>query len=98
MPYNPPLQVIQFIGTRKGDPDRGPQVQINRSDAALRMLQPNELVWVHGPRRKEVAELIVNDDVPRGGLVARDIVGLSVSDVVQLGKVDTDRPRRHDLA
>ena len=97
-PYNPPLQVMKFVGSRKGDPERGPQVQINNTEAMLRMLQSGELVWVQGPRRNEVAELVVNDEVPRGGIFARDIVGLSPTDVVRLAKVDTDRPRRTDLA
>lgn len=96
--YNPPLQVVHFVGTRKGDPERGPQVQVNSAEAMLRMVQSGELVWVQGPRRNEVAELVVNDEVPRGGLFARDIVGLSVTDVVRLAKVDMDRPRRADLA
>ena len=97
-PYNPPLQVVQFIGTRKGEAERGPQVQINSQEAALRMMQDRELVWVNGPRRNEVAELKINDELPRGGVVARDIVGLSVTDIVRLTKIDTDRPRRTDLA
>lgn len=97
-PYNPPLQVVQFTGTRRGDPDRGPQVQVNSTEAKLRMVESGELVWVQGPRRNEVAELVVNDEVPRGGIFARDIAGLSVTDVVRLMKVDMDRPRRTDLA
>ncbi|MGH7693650.1 MAG: hypothetical protein ACRENH_01645 [Gemmatimonadaceae bacterium] len=97
-PYNPPLQVIRFTGTKKGDPQRGPQVQVSGAEAMLRMVQSGELVWVQGPRRNEVAELVVNDEVPRGGIFVRDIVGLSVTDVVRLAKVDTDRPRRTDLA
>lgn len=97
-PYNPPLQVMRFMGSRKGDPERGPQVQVNSAEAMLRMVQSGELVWVQGPRRNEVAELVVNDEVPRGGIFARDIVGLSVTDVVRLAKVDMDRPRRTDLA
>ena len=96
--YNPPLQVVRFIGTKRGDPERGPQVQVNSAEATLRMVQSGELVWVQGPRRNEVAELVVNDEVPRGGIFARDIVGLSVTDVVRLAKVDMDRPRRTDLA
>lgn len=96
--YNPPLQVLQFIGTRKGDADRGPQVQMNSAEAALRMVQNGELVWVQGPRRNEVAELVINDAVPRGGIVARDIVGLSITDIVRVTKTDMDRPRRTDLA
>jgi hypothetical protein len=97
-PYNPPLQIVQFIGTRRGEAERGPQVQVNSQEAALRMVQNGELVWVNGPRRNEVAELRINDDVPRGGVVARDIVGLSVTDIVRITKIDTDRPRRTDLA
>jgi len=97
-PYNPPLQVVRFIGTRKGDAERGPQVQVNSTEAMLRVVQSGELVWVQGPRRNEVAELVVNDEVPRGGIFARDIVGLSVTDIVRLTKVDMDRPRRTDLA
>jgi len=62
------------------------------------MVETGELVWVQGPRRNEIAELVVNDDVPRGGVVARDIVGLSVTDVVRIAKVDTDPSRRTDLA
>jgi anaerobic selenocysteine-containing dehydrogenase len=96
--FNPPLQVVQFIGTRRGDPDRGPQIQLNSAEAALRLVQDGELVWVHGPRRNEVAVVVVNEAVPRGGIVARDIAGLSVSDVVRVQKVDMDRPRRSDLA
>ena len=97
-PYNPPLQIVQFIGTRRGEAERGPQVQVNSQEAALRMVQNGELVWVNGPRRNEVAELRINDDVPRGGVVARDIVGLSVTDIVRITKIDTDQPRRTDLA
>jgi hypothetical protein len=52
-PYNPPLQVVQFIGTRRGDAERGPQVQINSTEAKLRMVESGELVWVQGPRRNE---------------------------------------------
>lgn len=96
--YNPPLQVVHFIGTRRGDPDRGPQIQMNAAEAALRLIQDGELVWVYGPRRNEVAVVVVNDEVPRGGIVARDIAGLSVSDVVRIQKTDMDRPRRSDLA
>jgi hypothetical protein len=96
--YNPPLQVVHFIGTRKGEADRGPQIQMNSGEAALRMVENGELVWVQGPRRNEIAELVINDDVPRGGIVARDIVGLSVTDIVRVTKTDMDRPRRSDLA
>ena len=98
--YNPPLQVVGFIGTRRGDEARGPAISLNREEASLRMLADGELVFIHGPRRKELAPVIVDDEVPRGGVVVRDIAGLMVSDVIKLVKPDMDRgpfPARTEL-
>ena len=89
--YNPPLQVVGFIGTRRGDEDRGPAIRLNREEASLRLLADGELVFIQGPRRKELAPVIVDDDVPRGGVIVRDIAGLMVSDVIKLVKPDMDR-------
>jgi hypothetical protein len=91
--YNPPLQVVGFVGTRSGDPDRGPQLRIHREEAALRQLSDGELVWVQGPRRQELAPLVIDDSVPKGGVVVRDIAGLVVSEIVRLSKPDFDRGR-----
>ena len=90
--YMPPLQVVGFIATRRGDPERGPMVQMNANEAALRLLTDGELVWVKGPRRQELAELQVDDALPRGGAVVRDIAGLAVSEVIRVVKPDADRP------
>jgi anaerobic selenocysteine-containing dehydrogenase len=98
--YNPPLQVVGFVGTRRGDEERGPAVSLNREEASLRLLADGELVFIHGPRRKELAPVIVDDEVPRGGVVVRDIAGLMVSDVIKLVKPDMDRgpaPARTEL-
>lgn len=98
--YNPPLQVVGYLGTRRGDAERGPAISMNREEASLRMLVDDELVFVHGPRRKELAPVIVDDAVPRGGVVVRDLAGLMVSDVVKLVKPDMDRgpmPARTEL-
>jgi hypothetical protein len=98
--YNPPLQVVGFIGTRRGDAERGPAISLNVQEASLRMLTDGELVFIQGPRRKELAPVIVDDDVPRGGVVVRDIAGLMVSDVIKLIKPDMDRgpaPARTEL-
>lgn len=98
--YNPPLQVVGFVGTRRGDDERGPAVSLNRAEASLRLLADGELVFIQGPRRKELAPVIVDDDVPRGGVVVRDIAGLMVSDVIKLVKPDMDRgplPARTEL-
>lgn len=90
--YNPPLQVVGFLATRRGDADRGPMVQMNANEASLRLLTDGELVWVKGPRRQELAELRIDDGLPRGGAVVRDIAGLAVSEVIRVVKPDADRP------
>jgi hypothetical protein len=98
--YNPPLQVVGFVGTRRGDAERGPAIRLNRDEASLRMLTDDELVFILGPRRKELAPVIIDDEVPRGGVVVRDIAGLMVSDVIKLVKPDLDRgpgPARTEL-
>ena len=95
--YNPPLQVVGFLGTRRGDPDRGPQVRLRGEEAALRMLQDGEMAWIQGPRRQELATIIVDDAVPKGGVVVRDVSGLVVSEIVTLRKPDMDTPPRRDL-
>ena len=95
--YNPPLQVVGFLGTRRGDPERGPQVRIRGEEAAIRMLVDGEMAWVQGPRRQELATVIIDEAVPKGGVVIRDITGLAVSEIVTLRKPDLDTPSRRDL-
>lgn len=96
--YNPPLQVVGFIGTRLGDPERGPQVRLRGDEAALRMLSDQEMCWVQGPRRQELATVVIDDAVPKGAVVVRDIAGIVVSEIVTLRKPDLDTPPRRDLA
>jgi hypothetical protein len=96
--YNPPLQVVAFIGSKRGDPSRGPQVRLRTDEAALRLLQDGELAWVTGPRRQELATVVIDDAVPRGGVVVRDVAGLGVSEIVRLSRPDLDRPTPSDLA
>lgn len=95
--YNPPLQVVGFLGTRRGDPERGPQVRIRGEEAALRMLVDGEMVWIQGPRRQELAAVVIDEAVPRGGVVVRDIAGLAVSEIITLRKPDVDTPPPRDL-
>ena len=95
--YNPPLQVVGFLGTRRGDPERGPQVRLRGDEAALRMLSDGELAWVEGPRRQELATVVIDNAVPKGGVVLRDVPGLVVSEIVRLQKPDMDTPPRKDL-
>ena len=95
--YNPPLQVVGFLGTRRGDPDRGPQVRLRGDEAAMRMLSDGEMAWVQGPRRQELATVVIDNAVPKGGVVLRDVPGLVVSEIVRLQKPDMDTPRRRDI-
>jgi hypothetical protein len=72
-------------------------VRLRGEEAALRMLSDGEMAWIEGPRRQELATIIVDDAVPKGGVVVRDIAGLVVSEIVTLRKPDLDTPPRKDL-
>jgi hypothetical protein len=56
------------------------------------------MAWIQGPRRQELATIAIDDAVPKGGVVLRDIAGLTVSEIVTLRKPDLDTPPRRDLA
>jgi anaerobic selenocysteine-containing dehydrogenase len=92
MAYNPPLQVVGFIGTRLSDTERGPLVMLNADEARQRAIGDGELVWVYGPRRHDLAPVRIDESVPRGGVIVRDIAGLAPTEIVRLLKLDTDRP------
>lgn len=92
MAYNPPLQVVEFIATRAADAERGPLIRLRSDEARLRGVSNHELVWVYGPRRHDLAPVEIDDSVPRGTVVVRDIAGLAPTEIVRLVKVDTDRP------
>ena len=96
--YNPPLQVVGYHATQRGDPERGPAVRIRREDAELRMVSDGELAWVYGPRRHDLATVVIDDAVPKGGVIVRDIAGLAPSEIVRIVKPDLDRAPRRDLA
>lgn len=92
--YSPPLQVMGFLATRRGDAERGPEARVNAREASIRLLVDGELVYIYGPRRHELAVLRVDDDVPRGGIVVRDVAGVAPSEIVHVRKVDDDLPPR----
>lgn len=91
---NPPLQVVGFTASHRGDADRGPQVRMRAEEAQIRLLNEGELAWVYGPRRHELATIVIDDAVPRGGVVLRDIAGVTVSEIVRIQKPDYDRRDR----
>ena len=44
--YNPPLQVVGLIATKRGDEDRGPLIWMRGDDASYRLVMEGELaVW-----------------------------------------------------
>lgn len=91
--FNPPLRVLELIATKAADPERGPVILINATDARMRTLSHDELVWVYGPRRHDLSVLKVDDAVPAGMCVLRDVFGASPSELVTIRKLDTDTPR-----
>ena len=86
-----PLQVVGYIATRKGEEARGPMVRMRRDEAANRLLNDGELVWVYGPRRQELATLEIDDALARGTVVVRDVAGVAVTELVRVRKPDFDR-------
>jgi anaerobic selenocysteine-containing dehydrogenase len=76
------------------DSDRGPQVRMSPGDAQARLLVDGELAWVYGPRRQELATVVVDESVKRGDVVLRDIAGASPSELVRVVKPDLDSHTR----
>ncbi|MEO8579187.1 MAG: molybdopterin dinucleotide binding domain-containing protein [Gemmatimonadales bacterium] len=91
--FQPWLMVSHYIATRREDAERGPLVRINPADARRRLLEDGELVWVYGPRRHELAVLVVDDKVSEGNVVARDILGIAPAEIVRVVKHDFDAGR-----
>lgn len=76
------------------DSDRGPQVRLNPDEAHSRLLVDGELAWVYGPRRQELATVVVDESVKRGDVIVRDIAGVSPSELVRVVKPDLDSHTR----
>ncbi len=89
---NPPLQVVGFIGSRRGDAERGPAIRLRSDDARMRGINDGDLVWIYGPRRHDLAPAVIDDTLPRGGVVVRDVAGLATTEIVRLVRVDAERP------
>lgn len=85
-----PLQIVGFIATRRNDEERGPLVRIRPDDAKMRLIDDGELVWVYGPRRHELAPAVYDETLPKGGIVVRDLAGVTVTEIVRLVKMDVD--------
>ena len=88
------LRVATFVGTRMSDIERGPQVHLHPDDAVSRLLVDGELAWVHGPRRQELAAVVISKGVRRGDVTLRDVAGVGVSEMVRVIKPDLDSHTR----
>ena len=88
-----PLRVVGNHGTRASDPDRGPQVRMHPEDARTRLLVDGELAWVYGPRRHELAQVLIEPTLKRGDVFLRDVLGASPSELVRVVKPDLDERR-----
>jgi anaerobic selenocysteine-containing dehydrogenase len=91
--FRPWLLVTQYIATKPGDPDRGPMIRLHPTEARKRLVEDGELVWVYGPRRHELAVLVVDDAVSPGNAIARDILGVAPAERVRIVKHDFDAGR-----
>ncbi len=88
--FRPELRVLEYFATKRGDAERGPMIRISPTDARIRLLVEGELAWVQGPRRNELAIVEIDENIPDGSLVARDIAGIAVSERVVVTKPDLD--------
>jgi hypothetical protein len=96
--FNPPLQVVGLVATRPGDAERGPMIRMRPEDARFRLIFDGELVWVYGPRRHELAVVAIDDSLPRGSVVLRDVAGTAPSETIRIFKVDADHRPIGDFA
>lgn len=90
--FRPQLQIIDYVSTKKGDDERGPMIRISPTDARVRLLTAGELAWVEGPRRHELAVVEIDEKVPDGKAIVRDIAGVAVSEKIVVTKPDLDSP------
>lgn len=88
--FRPELRVLEYFATQRGDAERGPMIRMSPTDARIRVLVAGELAWVQGPRRNELAVVEIDENIPDGSLVARDIAGITVSERVVVTKPDLD--------
>ena len=91
--HNGPLRVARLIATRAGDVERGTEVRMRGDDARMRLISEGELVWVRGPRRQELATVRIDDTLPRGDVILRDVAGASPSEIITLVKAAYGTPR-----
>ncbi len=56
----------------------------------LSRVHAGDLVWIYGPRRHDLARATVDDTLPRGGVVVRDVAGLAASEIIRIVRIDDE--------
>ncbi len=92
--FQPEMRVVDYVATRKGDPERGPQVRLCGVDARFRLLSNGELAWVRSGRGQQLAEVLVDDAFPQHTCGLRDIPGVLAAETVRVVKPDLDTPMK----
>ncbi len=64
---------------------------MNEGEARLRLLADGQLCRVIGPRRQEIATLRIDDQLPRGDVVLRDVLGAAPSEIIRIQKLDIEK-------
>ncbi|MEO8945724.1 MAG: hypothetical protein ABI338_04430 [Gemmatimonadaceae bacterium] len=95
--FQPELRVIEYVATRKHDPERGPQVRLSGADARFRVLTDGELAWVRGERGQQLAEVVIDESFPQHTCGLRDIPGVLAAESVSVTKPDLDSPNRNTV-
>ena len=60
--------------------------------ARKRGIADGDLGWINGARGHELATAIIDNTLPRGGVVVRDVASLAPTEIVRLLRVDDERP------
>lgn len=86
--------MVEYVATRIGDAERGPQVRLNPEDARVHLITAGELVWVQGERGQQLAEAVLEGAIARHTCVLRDVPGVMLAEGVRVVKPDLDAPPR----
>ena len=92
--FQPELRVVDYVATRKDDPERGPQVRLTAVDARFRLLSEGELAWVRGARGQRLAEVRIDDTLAQHTCGLRDIPGILAAEAVRVVKPNLDAADR----
>ena len=92
--FQPELRVVEYVATRKGEAERGPQVRLAAVDARFRVLSEGELAWVRGVRGRYLAEVAIDDRFEQHTCGLRDVPGILAAESVRVVKPDLDTPER----